>query len=179
MGDRLVCEGNHLTKEKRASGYFLLLLERFHVLFRTVPSFAGVVLAVAALSACGGGGGSSSSPAPTATPTVAPTPSAVTISSSPSPFSISVSGSNHSGTVTAEQTGATGYLVATSTSTPACFSATPAPSDLTTQETPTGSFSNGTAQIGFMLVAKAAGTCTVTITPVSGTPATLTVTVTP
>jgi hypothetical protein len=90
-----------------------------------------------------------------------------------------VSGTPHSGTVAATQTNATGNLVESSSGSPVCFSATPAAGDLVQEETPSGSFDNGTAQRGFTLVAKNPGTCTVTITPASGTPATLTVTVTP
>lgn len=133
------------------------------------------------LYACGGGNSSSNNtPPPTSPPTATPTAGAVNVTTSPSPLTLSVSGNGgvaRSATVAATQSGATGNLSLT-IGTPPCYAATPTASDLVQLENVTQNYSSSSgAQLGFTLVAKNAGSCVVTITPASGTPVNVTVTV--
>ncbi len=162
------------------SGRTTLLYGEFFLRFASAFCAA---LAVAALAACNST--SSSTPSPTPTPSTSPSPGAVSVTTSPSPFTLSVTGAAgvpHIGTFTVSQSGATGNLVLSTTSTPACYnSVAPSGSDLVQLESVAQNYSSttATAQLTFTLNSLNAGTCSVTITPASGTAVTVPVTVNP
>lgn len=150
----------------------LFVLSPFKAQFVRVRSLIAAATLVA-LAACGGGGSSSPSPTPT------PAPGAVTSSLSSNTVSLVVGASFGNG-VTFTQTNASGNLTVANT----CNTSTGGAGVLSAFSGTSFSYSSATGiatytaggQLG--ITAVAAGTCTITATPNTGTPLVVTVTVT-